>query len=123
MALLRRIPIVVALLLSLTAASNLREPRVAQVVVGAGGETRFSPAEITVAHGDLVRFVAFAGVHNVHFAPDANPGAVGLPPASDWLLREGDAYELKVELKPGVYHFQCDPHVAMGMKGTLTVTD
>jgi plastocyanin len=100
-----------------------REPKTVQVVVGADGETRFAPAAITVHPGDTVRFVAFAGVHNVHFPQESNTGATGLPKPSDWLLRDGDTYLLRVGLRPGTYHFQCDPHALMGMKGTLTVVD
>jgi plastocyanin len=99
----------------------VREARVVQVTVGADGEMRFQPDTVTVQSGDVVRFVAFSGVHDVHFPKEANPGAANLPPASDWLLREGDHYELKVTLAPGTYHFQCDPHSLMGMRGTLIV--
>ena len=84
---------------------------------------RFAPAEITARPGDVVRFVAANGVHNVHFAPERNAGAKDLPPVSDYLLRRGDTYELKVAQKPGTYHFQCDPHATMGMVGTLTVAE
>lgn len=98
-----------------------REARVVQVTVGAEGEMRFEPDTVTLHRGDVVRFVAFSGVHDVHFPKEANPGAAHLPAASDWLLREGDHYELKVDLAPGTYHFQCDPHALMGMKGTLIV--
>ena len=94
--------------------------RVLEVTVGQDGEMRFAPDTVSVRAGDVIRFVAFSGVHNVHFPAEANP-KVTLPPASDWLLREGDTYELKVALAPGTYHFQCDPHALMGMKGTLRV--
>jgi plastocyanin len=96
---------------------------VREVVVGADAETRFEPAELTVHRGDVVRFVAANGVHDVHFPPERNPGAKGLPPASEYLLRDGDVYELKVRLAPGSYVFECDPHAAMGMRGKLTVVE
>ena len=98
-----------------------REARVVQVTVGAEGEMRFEPDTVTVHRGDVVRFVAFSGVHDVHFPKETNRGAAHLPAASDWLLREGDHYELKVDLAPGTDHFQCDPPALMGMKGTLIV--
>ncbi len=121
LSLLRIAAILSLILLPSTAARE--GPKSVQVVVGADGEMRFAPAAITVKEGDTVRFVAFGGVHNVHFTGEANAGAANLPAPSDWLLREGDSYELKVALAPGTYHFQCDPHAAMGMKGTLTVTE
>lgn len=106
---------------AIRSAREAREARVVQVTVGAEGEMRFEPDTVTIHRGDVVRFVAFSGVHDVHFPKEANPGAAHLPTASDWLLREGDRYELKVDLAPGTYHFQCDPHALMGMKGTLIV--
>ena len=82
---------------------------------------RFDPTAITAHPGDVVKFVLTSGVHNVHFPPEKNPGAEGLPPASDQLQLPGQTYELLVGAKPGTYHFQCDPHAALGMVGTLTV--
>jgi plastocyanin len=116
--------VLLAILAAAAAGAALRRApagRVVQVTVGAEGEMRFEPDTVTLHRGDVVRFVAFSGVHDVHFPKEANPGAARLPDASDWLLREGDRYELKVELAPGTYHFQCDPHALMGMKGTLIV--
>ena len=82
---------------------------------------RFEPKDITAHRGDVVKFTLAVGVHNVHFLPEKNPGAQGLPPASDMLQLPGQTYELLVGAKPGTYNFQCDPHAALGMKGTLTV--
>jgi Copper binding proteins, plastocyanin/azurin family len=31
-------------------------------------------------------------------------------------------FRWRIRLKPGTYTFQCDPHAAMGMKGTFRVT-
>jgi plastocyanin len=31
-------------------------------------------------------------------------------------------FRWRLKLKPGTYTFQCDPHAAMGMKGTFRVT-
>ena len=45
----------------------------------------FKPAKIEAHRGDLIRFTLKSGVHNVHFLPDSNPGAQGLPPASEFL--------------------------------------
>jgi plastocyanin len=113
--------LVLLAILPVFAMAARRPARVVQVTVGAEGEMRFEPDTVTVHRGDVVRFVAFSGVHDVHFPKETNRGAAHLPAASDWLLREGDHYELKVELAPGTYHFQCDPHSLMGMRGTLIV--
>ncbi len=82
---------------------------------------RFEPKDITAKSGDVLKFVLTSGAHNIHFLPEKNPGAQGLPPASDVLQLPGQTYELLVGAKPGTYNFQCDPHAALGMVGTLTV--
>ncbi|HVZ78331.1 MAG TPA: plastocyanin/azurin family copper-binding protein [Gemmatimonadaceae bacterium] len=81
----------------------------------------FKPNEIEAHPGDVIRYTLKVGVHNVHFLPDSNPGATGLPPASDFLQLPGQTYDLKVTFKPGTYYFQCDPHAALGMHGHLKV--
>ncbi len=81
----------------------------------------FKPKKFEAHRGDVIRFTLTIGVHNVHFLPDSNPGAIGLPPASDLLQLPGQTYDVKVTFAPGKYYFQCDPHVALGMKGSLEV--
>jgi plastocyanin len=83
----------------------------------------FEPAEVTANPGDVLRFVNVDNVHNVSFPAAKNPGASNLPAASAYLTTPGAAYEMPVELAPGDYTFQCDPHAAMGMVGTLTVAE
>lgn len=83
----------------------------------------FKPNEIEAHKGDVVRYTLSQGVHNVHFLPDSNPGVTNLPPVSDFLQLPGQTYDVKVDFAPGTYYFQCDPHVALGMKGHLKVED
>ena len=83
----------------------------------------YKPSEIEAKKGDVIRFTLKMGVHNVHFLPDSNPGKTGLPAASDMLQLPDQTYDLKVTFGKGRYYFQCDPHVALGMKGHLTVED
>jgi plastocyanin len=80
----------------------------------------FEPEVVTAKRGDTVRFVLESGVHNVHFPADRNAGTQ-VPPASALLQAPGQTYEVVVGAGPGTYPFQCDPHVALGMVGTLTV--
>ncbi len=82
---------------------------------------RFDPNTINAKPGDVVKFVLASGAHNVHFLPEKNPAGVNLPKASDVLQLPGQSYELLVGAKPGTYNFQCDPHAALGMIGTITV--
>jgi plastocyanin len=83
----------------------------------------FKPSKVEAHRGDKIVFTLGAGVHNVHFLPDSNPGKQGLPPASDMLQLPGQTYELLVSLAPGKYYFQCDPHALLGMVGHLEVED
>ena len=83
----------------------------------------FKPNKIEAHQGDLVRFVLKAGVHNVHFLADSNKIKTGLPAASEMLQLPEQTYDLVVSMQEGEYYFQCDPHAALGMKGTLEVED
>ncbi|HEV8234108.1 MAG TPA: plastocyanin/azurin family copper-binding protein [Gemmatimonadaceae bacterium] len=85
------------------------------------GNNVFRPAKVEAHRGDVIRFTLKAGVHNVHFLPDSNPGKGGLPAASDMLQIPGQTYDVKVTFEPGKYYFQCDPHALLGMKGQLEV--
>lgn len=86
-----------------------------------GAASRFEPASVTASKGDIVRFVLESGIHNVSFAGDPKASAAGLPAASAFLSTPGQAHDVPVSFGPGSYRFQCDPHVMMGMVGTLTV--
>ena len=84
----------------------------------------FEPA-LAVAHrGDTVRFIEDAGVmHNVHFtkqAPGAKLGAAAIGP---YLMTKGQTYDVVIDgrFAEGKYEYVCDPHAAVGMKGTLVV--
>jgi plastocyanin len=81
----------------------------------------FKPAKFEVHRGDVIRFTLKSGVHNVHFLPDSNPGKANLPPASDFLQLPDQTLDIPVNLAPGKYYFQCDPHAALGMQGHVEV--
>jgi plastocyanin len=86
-----------------------------------GAVNHFVPAEVTAKKGDVIRFVLQSGVHNVNFSADPSAAAAGLPGASPFLQQPGETFEVPVTFPAGKYAFQCDPHVALGMVGTLTV--
>lgn len=94
-----------------------------RMVMPAGREPRFEPANITAQPGDVVRFVNVENVHNISFPADKNPAGVTLPEPSGFLTQPGATWDYTVALPAGTYNFQCDPHLAMGMTGTLTVTE
>ena len=83
--------------------------------------SRFEPANVTARRGDVLRFTLGAGVHNVHFLPDSNPGVPALPAASDMLQLPQQTFDVPVNFQAGTYYFQCDPHSALGMMGHLKV--
>jgi plastocyanin len=87
-----------------------------------GGEV-FTPADLTVQRGDVVRFVLESGVHNVSFPADQNLAGVRLPEASPFLQVPGQTHDILIDLPAGEYNYHCDPHAMLGMVGTLTVTD
>lgn len=87
----------------------------------AQGVNKFDPADVEAHPGDVIRFTLGTGVHNVHFLPDSNPGAQGLPAASEMLQLPGQTYDVKVSFAPGTYYYQCDPHALLGMKGHVKV--
>jgi plastocyanin len=91
-------------------------------MISGNGEI-FAPDEVTVQRGDVVRFKLVAGVHNASFPASKNPRGVKLPAATPYLQVPGQTYDLLVDLPAGTYNYQCDPHVALGMFGTLHVTD
>ncbi|HEU4643448.1 MAG TPA: plastocyanin/azurin family copper-binding protein [Gemmatimonadaceae bacterium] len=83
----------------------------------------FKPNDIEAKRGDVLRYTLVSGVHNVDFLPDSNPGASGLPKASDMLQLPGQTFDVPVTFAKGHYYFQCDPHALLGMKGKLEVED
>lgn len=96
---------------------------VVEVRMLSGAGERFEPSTLTVRRGDVVRFVLESGVHNVSFPANKNPGGITLPAPSPYLTSPGQTHDVAIDLPAGTYTYQCDPHVMMGMVGTITVTD
>ena len=96
-------------------------------------EYKFVPAEFSAKPGDVIRFHnRQGGPHNVHFWADSIPAgadaAISIdremsPLVSELLTTEGEVVTVTLAgtAPAGAYHFTCDPHVAMGMHGVLTV--
>ena len=103
-------------------------------MVAAGTTYRFEPANLTVRAGDRVRFTtASGGPHNVAFDPAKIPDAAepriaaGMPDqmsplSGPFIINAGDSYTVSFAGVPaGRYEFYCLPHMAMSMKGVVTV--
>lgn len=84
---------------------------------------RFEPSAIEADRGDIIRLTLVTGVHNLSFPAEKNPGATGLPEPSPMLQLPGQTHDIPLNFAPGHYAFQCDPHAALGMTGTLEIED
>ena len=95
---------------------------------------RFEPADIKLKAGDGIKFVMVTGgPHNIAFDPATIPADVkpqlsaNMPNqqgelSSPLLMNPNESYTISfANVKPGTYPFHCTPHLAMGMKGTVTV--
>lgn len=112
-----------------------------QMIVDNKGD-REDPLNITVKVGDAVQWVNVSGgPHNIPFWPDSIPAGTDQqlaanmpsqtgagptdklgPMAGPLLTAPNDTYTISFAgLKPGVYKYYCTPHLAMGMRGSVTV--
>jgi plastocyanin len=97
---------------------------------------RFEPATITVKTGDAIKFTNVSGgPHNIGFDPAKVPAPVQAqlsanmpgdhsmgPLESPLLLQPNEAYTISfAKIPAGTYPFHCTPHLALGMKGVVTV--
>ncbi len=96
---------------------------------------RFEPANLTVKQGDGIKFVVVGGgPHNVAFDPatipadvkgqlDANMGTDKMGElSSNMKMNPGESVTVSFgNIKPGQYPFHCTPHLALNMKGVITV--
>jgi plastocyanin len=104
-------------------------------MVGDAKGYRFEPANFTVKQGDGVKFVVVSGgPHNVAFDPatipadvrpqlDANMGTDKMGElSSNMKMNAGESITVSFgNVKPGTYPYHCTPHLALNMKGVITV--
>ena len=104
-------------------------------MVGDAKGYRFEPASITIKQGDGIKFVVVSGgPHNVAFDPatipadikgqlDANMGTDKMGElSSNMKMNAGESVTVSFgNIKPGKYPFHCTPHLALNMKGVITV--
>ena len=99
-----------------------------------GNSYRFDPVNITVKSGDGIKFTTTSGMpHNFGFDPATIPDDVeaqlraNMPAGSTDLESPfqntaGESHTLSLGgIKPGKYEVHCTPHLALGMKGFITV--
>jgi plastocyanin len=102
-------------------------------MVGDATGYRFEPANITVKAGDGIKFINVSGgPHNVMFDAATIPADVkdqlwanmpnGMDGASPMFVTPNEEWTLSLgNIKAGKYPFNCTPHLAMNMKGEITV--
>ena len=103
-------------------------------MIGDAKGYKFDPANITIKAGDGIKFtVVGGGPHNVAFDPATVPAAAqsqldaNIPTkmgqlSSTLLTNAGESVTISfANVAPGSYPFHCTPHLALGMKGVITV--
>lgn len=103
-------------------------------MIGDAQGYRFEPANITIKAGDGIKFTTVTGgPHNVAFDAatipadvkgqlDANISEKMGELSSAMKMNAGESVTVSfANIKAGTYPFHCTPHLAMGMKGVITV--
>ena len=103
-------------------------------MVGDAQGYRFEPANIPVKQGDAVKWVMVSGgPHNVAFDANGIPSGAQTqltanmpnkqgPLASPMMMNPNEEYTVSFAGVPaGAYNYVCTPHLAMNMKGVVTV--
>ena len=103
-------------------------------MIGDAQGFRFEPADITIKQGDGIKFVFVnGGPHNVAFdaatlSPEAKAALLANMPeqqgelSGKMLMAEGESYTISFAGVPtGTYDYVCTPHMAMNMKGKITI--
>lgn len=103
-------------------------------MIGDATGYKFEPANITIKAGDGIKFtVVGGGPHNVAFDPanvpadvqgqlDANISEKMGQLSGALKTNAGESVTVSfANIKAGTYPFHCTPHLALGMKGVITV--
>lgn len=97
-------------------------------------EYKYVPANITVKAGDGIRWIMVSGApHNVAFDPATIPANVksqlsaNMPNqisefSSPMMINANETYTMSfANIPAGTYPYFCTPHLAMNMRGVITV--
>lgn len=101
-------------------------------MIGDGTTYKFDPANIEIKQGDGVKFIMVSGgPHNVAFidTPAAAQAqlSANMPNqmkelTSPMMMTANETYTISfANVAAGTYNFHCEPHAAMGMKGSIKV--
>ncbi len=78
---------------------------------------QFAPSGLTITQGDIVTWTNTGGFHNINgnlASYPGNPEGFGNGVGSGWTF----SHTFNI---PGSYDYHCDPHVGLGMVGSVTV--
>jgi plastocyanin len=105
-----------------------------RMLLDAQGAYRFDPDRITIKRGDAVKWVMVSGgPHNVQFDASGIPAGAqtqlsanmprqATPLGSPMMMNPNEDYTVSFAGVPaGTYNYVCTPHLAMNMRGTVTV--
>jgi plastocyanin len=117
---------------STTAAAPITGKTVEVKMIGDGSTYKFDPAEVTIKKGDGIKWVMVSGgPHNVAFIDTPAAAKAQLSAnmqnqmkelTSPMMMTPNETYVISFANVPaGTYNFHCEPHAAMGMKGSITV--
>ena len=103
-------------------------------MVGDASGYHFDPVEITIKAGDGIKFTMVSGgPHNVAFDPATLPEPAKMQLAanmtdpmaelsSKYMVNANEEYTLSFAGVPaGTYDYFCTPHIAMNMRGKITI--
>jgi plastocyanin len=80
----------------------------------------YEPRDITIEEGETITWINISGFHNVNGSEDAYPdnpeGFSSGGASTNWIYSH-------TFTEPGTYAYHCDPHLSLGMEGTVTVED
>ena len=117
-----------------TAAAATGATHEIQMVQQGATSFKFVPENITIKTGDAVVFKGVSGTaHDVAFYADSIPAGADVvlnaniadkpQDLATPLINDGQSVTVSFAGAPvGTYKFYCIPHMATGMKGTITVT-
>jgi plastocyanin len=103
-------------------------------MLGDASGYRYDPVTLSIKAGDAVRWTVVSGPpHNVTFWADSIPKGASAPLQADMpqtmapltgplLNTPAATYTITfANVPPGTYDYYCTPHLALGMKGKLTI--
>lgn len=94
----------------------------AAIEVDLTAENTFSPQAVTVKVGQTVRWVWRGGSHNVVSGAKAGTVCTEDGNFKSGAAVAGGTYDKKFEVA-GTFPYYCEPHCAVGMTGTVIVTE